>query len=38
VGSTVVNGINNGGTLVGFYTDTAGNTDGFVATPTSYAG
>jgi hypothetical protein len=31
VGSTVVNGLNNTGALVGFYTDAKGNTDGFVA-------
>jgi hypothetical protein len=35
VGSTVVNGINTAGDLVGFYTDSAGNTDGMLATPTS---
>ena len=33
VGSTVVNGINTAGDLVGFYTDAAGNTDGMLATP-----
>jgi hypothetical protein len=33
VGSTVVNGLNNLGTVVGFYTGSKGNTDGFVATP-----
>ena len=33
VGSTVVNGLNNAGDLVGFYTDAAGNTDGMLATP-----
>src|SRR5215469_6385178 len=33
IGSTVVNGINGAGDLVGFYTDTAGNTDGMLATP-----
>jgi hypothetical protein len=33
VGSTVVNGINAAGDLVGFYTDAAGNTDGMLATP-----
>jgi hypothetical protein len=34
VGSTVVNGINTAGDLVGFYTDPAGNTtNGFLATP-----
>jgi hypothetical protein len=31
VGSTVVNGVNNLGQVVGFYTDSKGNTDGFVA-------
>jgi hypothetical protein len=31
VGSTVVNGVNNVGQIVGFYTDPKGNTDGFVA-------
>jgi hypothetical protein len=35
VGSTVVNGINSAGDLVGFYTDSAGNTDGMLATPAS---
>jgi uncharacterized membrane protein len=33
VGSTVVNGINDATDLVGFYTDTANNTDGMLATP-----
>ena len=33
VGSTIVNGINTAGDLVGFYTDAAGNTDGMLATP-----
>ena len=33
VGSTVINGINAAGDLVGFYTDAAGNTDGMLATP-----
>lgn len=33
VGSTVVNGLNDNGELVGFYTDAAGNTDGMLATP-----
>ncbi|HTW99093.1 MAG TPA: hypothetical protein VMD59_09965, partial [Acidimicrobiales bacterium] len=32
-GTTTVNGINNLGDLVGFYTDSANNTDGFVAQP-----
>ena len=31
IGSTVVNGINAAGDLVGFYTDSAGNTDGMLA-------
>jgi hypothetical protein len=30
---TVVNGLNNAGDLVGFYTDAAGNVDGMLATP-----
>ena len=34
VGTTIVNGINDLGQLVGFYVDSNGNTDGFVATPT----
>ena len=29
--STVMNGLNNKGQIVGFYTDGAGNTDGFLA-------
>jgi hypothetical protein len=33
IGSTVVNGVNDRGWLVGFYTDSSGNTDGFVANP-----
>ena len=33
IGSTVVNGVNGAGDLVGFYTDAAGNTDGMLATP-----
>ena len=33
IGSTVLNGINGAGDLVGFYTDSAGNTDGMLATP-----
>ncbi len=32
IGATTINGINRRGDLVGFYTDTAGNTDGFLAT------
>ena len=35
IGTTTVNGINDSGQLVGFYVDANGNTDGFVATPTS---
>jgi hypothetical protein len=34
-GTTVVNGINFAGDLVGFYTDGAGNTDGMLAVPSS---
>jgi hypothetical protein len=33
VGSTLVNGINAAGDLVGFYTDSAGNVDGMLAIP-----
>jgi hypothetical protein len=33
VGSTVFNGINDKGDIVGFYTDMAGNTHGLLATP-----
>jgi hypothetical protein len=33
VGATTVNGVNNDGTLVGFYTDAAGNTHGMLASP-----
>jgi hypothetical protein len=33
IGSTVVNGASNAGDLAGFYTDSAGNTDGMLATP-----
>jgi hypothetical protein len=33
VGATTINGVNDLGTLVGFYTDSNGNTDGLVATP-----
>ncbi len=33
VGSTLINGINDHGRIVGFYTDSAGNTDGFLGTP-----
>lgn len=35
IGSTTVNGVNDRGQLVGFYTDSAGNTDGMLATPRS---
>jgi hypothetical protein len=31
VGSTTINGVNDRGTLAGFYTDSGGNTDGMVA-------
>jgi hypothetical protein len=33
VGATTINGINDRGQLVGFYTDSSGNTDGLLATP-----
>ncbi len=33
VGGTVINGINNAGDLVGFYTDAHGNCNGFLAVP-----
>lgn len=33
MGATTVNGVNNAGDLVGFYTDSAGHTDGFLAMP-----
>jgi hypothetical protein len=33
VGSTTINGVNDRGMLVGFYTDSAGHTDGLVAHP-----
>jgi hypothetical protein len=33
VGSTTINGVNDRGVLVGFYTDSSGNTDGLVARP-----
>ncbi len=35
VGATTVNGVNDRGDLVGFYTDSAGNTDGMLAVPMS---
>ncbi|HEY3870949.1 MAG TPA: hypothetical protein VGM10_21500, partial [Actinocrinis sp.] len=35
VGATTVNGVNDQGDLVGFYTDSAGNTDGMLATPST---
>ncbi len=33
VGGTTINGVNDRGQLVGFYTDSGGNTDGLLATP-----
>ncbi len=33
VGTTLINGVNNSGDLVGFYTDAAGNVDGVLALP-----
>jgi hypothetical protein len=35
IGSTVINGLNDRGELVGFYTDSKGNTDGLLARPRS---
>ena len=32
MGTTTINGVNDAGDLVGFYTDSAGNTDGMLAT------
>ena len=37
MGATTINGVNNRGDLVGFYTDTTGNTDGFLAAPAAPA-
>ena len=33
MGTTTINGVNDAGDLVGFYVDSAGNTDGLLATP-----
>jgi len=33
MGTTTINGVNDHGQLVGFYVDSIGNTDGFLATP-----
>jgi hypothetical protein len=33
VGATSINGVNDAGDLVGFYTDARGNTDGMLALP-----
>jgi hypothetical protein len=33
MGTTTINGVNDAGDLVGFYVDSAGNTDGMLATP-----
>jgi Cu/Zn superoxide dismutase len=38
IGATTINGVNDRGDLVGFYTDSAGNTDGFLATPAMMPG
>jgi hypothetical protein len=35
-GATTINGLNDRGQLVGFYTDAGGNTDGFLATPAGH--
>ena len=32
-GTTTINGVNDHGQLVGFYVDSNGNTDGFLASP-----
>ncbi|MBV9749966.1 MAG: PEP-CTERM sorting domain-containing protein [Acetobacteraceae bacterium] len=37
IGTTTINGVNDLGQVVGFYVDGAGNTDGFLATPTTGA-
>ena len=34
-GTTTINGVNDAGDLVGFYVDSAGNTDGMLAAPTA---
>lgn len=36
IGTTTINGVNDQGQLVGFYVDSAGNTDGLLATPASH--
>ena len=36
-GTTTINGVNDRGQVVDFYMDTAGNTDGFLATPVNTA-
>ena len=33
IGTTTINGVNNAGDRVGFYVDSAGNTDGMIALP-----
>jgi hypothetical protein len=33
MGTTTINGVHDAGDLVGFYVDSAGNTDGLLATP-----
>jgi len=33
LGATTINGVNDAGVLVGFYTDANGNTDGMIAQP-----
>lgn len=33
IGTTVINGVNNKGVIVGFYADGQGNTEGFVGFP-----
>jgi len=36
-GATTINGVNNAGDIVGFYTDAAGNTDGFLLAASHHA-
>ena len=38
MGTTTINGVNDGGDLVGFYVDAVGNTDGFRAAPAALTG
>jgi hypothetical protein len=38
IGATTINGVNDWGQIVGFYTDANGNTDGFLASPVHHHG